>query len=258
VTQRRLDLELVRRGLAPSRTEAQRLIADGVFSVSGAAHPKQTMRVDSSTAIKKVGALPRYVGRGGLKLEHALEAFSLSPAGLTAADIGASTGGFTDCLIQRGAKTVAAIDVGSGQLASRLRSHPQVSVFESCNVRDIDVAEVDGPFGLVVCDVSFISLVTIRSALVRLGSSDAHWILLVKPQFEVGKGQLGGGGIVRDRASHRGVLEKVINAYASLGVGSIGLTTSPIAGAKGNREYLVHLRRGAMNISTERLEEVTT
>jgi 23S rRNA (cytidine1920-2'-O)/16S rRNA (cytidine1409-2'-O)-methyltransferase len=153
---------------------------------------------------------------------------------------------------------VAAIDVGSDQLAPRLRSHPQVTVFESCNVRDIEPSEVGGPFEFVVCDVSFISLVTVSSAVVALGTTDATWVLLVKPQFEVGKGQVGGGGVVRDRAAHLGVLERVMNAYASLGVGSIGLTTSPIEGAKGNREYLLHLRRGAMNISTGRLEEVTT
>ncbi len=258
MTQRRLDLELVRRGFAPSRTEAQRLIADGVFSVAGVSNPKQTMRVDNTTAIKKVGSLPRYVGRGGLKLEYALEEFSLSPAGLTTVDIGASTGGFTDCLIQHGARSVAAIDVGFDQLAPRLRAHPHVTVFESCNVRDLDVAEAGGPFEFVVCDVSFISLVTVSSALADLGTLDANWVLLVKPQFEVGRGRLGGGGVVRDWTAHRGVLQKVMSAYASLGVGSIEVIASPIEGAKGNREYLLHLRRGAMTIPRERLEEVTT
>ena len=172
-------------------------------------------------------------------------------------DVGSSTGGFTDCLLQSGAVHVAAVDVGKRQLAERLRWDKRVTVLESTNIRDVDTDSVGGPFDLVVCDVSFISLTVIAPAIERLGRFDSDWILLLKPQFEVGKGNLGSGGVVRDRALHTSAVLGVIEVFVSHGLVTIGITASPIEGAKGNVEYLLHLQRPSFCTDTPVVSETT-
>ncbi len=247
----------MRRGLADSRSHAQRLIADQVFTVDGRIAPKQTMLVTRSTAIEITGQSHPFVGRGGLKLSYALQHFRVPVEGRSAVDIGSSTGGFTDCLLQSGAARVAAIDVGRGQLAKRLRHDNRVTVFESTNVRDVDPLQVGGLFDLVVCDVSFISFGVIAHVIEQLGNAKADWLLLVKPQFEVGKGNLGSGGVVRDRLLHAPAVMGVIEVFVSHGLVTIGITASPIEGAKGNAEYLLHLRRAEFCTDTPVVSEET-
>jgi len=211
---------------------------------------KASSQVDAGSSIRLVGKPARFVSRGGLKLEGALESFGIDVAGRSAVDLGASTGGFTDCLLQRGASTVAAVDVGYGQLAWRIRNDPRVTVFERLNVRHMDPAVVGAPFSIVVADLSFISLCTVASVAVAVGADDADWILLVKPQFEAGKEQVGKGGIVRDVDVRRETVATVADCYAVLGLGARGVVDSPIKGGKGNREFLLWLRRGPGEISS--------
>lgn len=244
MNRRRLDAELVRRGLAASRTEAQRLVDEGHVVVGGYPQPKAATRVDGGTSIRVAAPLHPYVSRGGLKLRAALDAFGIDPTGRTVIDLGASTGGFTDCALQAGARSVVAVDVGYGQLAERLRTDPRVVVADRTHVRDVDVEAVGGPVDLVVADLSFISLCTVAAEIARLGADDADWVLLVKPQFEVGRERVGRGGIVRDPMLHLSAVDDTIACLAEVGLVTVGVVPSPIAGAKGgNREFLLHLRR---------------
>lgn len=254
---RRLDRELVRRHLAGSRTEAVRLIEEGLVVVEGNPTPKAASQVDEDGSIRLQRPLHPYVGRGGLKLAAALDGFGLEPRGWRAIDIGASTGGFTDCLLQRGAASVTAVDVGYGQLDGRLQQDPRVTIRDRTNIRHADVADLGGPFDAVVADVSFISLCTIADRLVELGTPDACWVLLVKPQFEVGRSGLARGGIVRDPVLRLSAVESVIACLAEAGLGIHGLLQSPVPGAKaGNIEYLLLLRRGAGTLAPHRISEV--
>jgi 23S rRNA (cytidine1920-2'-O)/16S rRNA (cytidine1409-2'-O)-methyltransferase len=191
------------------------------------------------------GPAPRFVGRGGEKLDAALERFSVDVVGRQAMDLGASTGGFTDCLLQRGAASVVAVDVGYGQLHERLRSDPRVDVRERTNARHLTVDDLDGPVDLIVADLSFISLRTVLPAVVPLGRPGADLVLLVKPQFEAGRQEAARGkGVITDPAVWRRVLEEVAGTLAEVGAAIIGAMASPLAGADGNVEFLLHARRG--------------
>ena len=234
----RLDLVLVSRGLAPSREKAQALIMAGDVLVAAqkAAKPGQLIAPDAEI---QVAAPPRFVSRGGVKLEAALQHFAVSPAGLICADIGASTGGFTDCLLQHGALRVHAIDVGTNQLDYRLRTDPRVQSQEHKNARELTIADTGELVELVVCDVSFISVTLIVSALTPLLIPSGRMIILVKPQFEVGKGQVGKGGIVRDPALHQQACDRVEQAVREADF-KTELMPSPILGTEGNREFLLY------------------
>ncbi|WP_242396258.1 TlyA family RNA methyltransferase [Anaeromyxobacter oryzisoli] len=240
----RIDLLLVERGLAESRTRAQALVMAGAVVVGEARVDKPGALVDPEAPIRlKAGAAPqRYVSRGALKLEKALDVFPVDPRGKTCADLGASTGGFTDLLLQRGAAKVYAVDVGYGQLHPRLRGDPRVIVRERQNARLLDAAALGEQVELVVGDLSFISLRLILPAVKAILRPGGDAVLLVKPQFEVGKGEVGKGGVVRDDAKRRAALEAVAQAARELGFEVLGHAESPIEGPAGNREWLLGLR----------------
>src|SRR5512142_2245501 len=240
----RVDLLLVERGLAESRTRAQALVMAGAVVVGDARIDKPGALVDPTLPVRlKEDAAPqRYVSRGALKLEKALEVFPIDPRGKTCADLGASTGGFTDLLLQRGAARVVAVDVGYGQLHPRLRADPRVVVRERENARALDAAALGERVGLVVGDLSFISLRLILPAVKAILRPGGDAALLVKPQFEVGKGEVGKGGVVRDDAKRREALDAVAEAAGALGFEVLGHAESPIEGPAGNREWLLALR----------------
>ena len=239
---RRLDVELVRRGLARSRSEAVAAIKAGLVTVGGAPADNPARMVDDAHAVHVSGPAIPYVSRGGLKLAAALDAFAIEPTGLRWLDAGASTGGFTDCLLQRGAQQVVAVDVGHGQLAWSIRSHPLVRVLERTNVRTLTPEMIDGPAQGCVGDLSFISLRSVVPALLACTESDGDIVLLIKPQFEAGPQRIGKGGIVRDAEVRADVVVEVVQDVADLGLGIVGLIPSPISGADGNREFLAHGR----------------
>jgi 23S rRNA (cytidine1920-2'-O)/16S rRNA (cytidine1409-2'-O)-methyltransferase len=221
------------------------LIESGGVVVAGVAQPRAASLVSPATAIELAGPAPRFVSRGGLKLDAALDAFPVPVASRRVLDAGASTGGFTDCLLQRGAASVTAVDVGYGQLDPRVRADPRVVVRDRTNLRHLTPEEAGGTFDLVVGDLSFISLCTVAPALARLASPGADLILLVKPQFEVGRGEVGRGGLVRAPDRRRWAVERVVACLDAQGLGAQGVIASPITGAKGNREYLLWARQGA-------------
>jgi len=241
---RRLDAELVRRGLVDSRRRAVEAIADGRVLVSGAPATTPARLVQPDDAIAVRGPAPAFVSRGGDKLVAALDRFAIDVHGRRALDAGASTGGFTDCLLQRGAAHVVAVDVGRGQLAWSLRTDERVTVMEQTNARTLDAAAIGGVVDLCVADLSFISLTSVAPALVRCCRPGADVVVLVKPQFEAGRGAVGRGGIVRDPAVHCRVLLDVGSALAAAGLAMIDVMTSPLRGADGNIEFLAHCRAG--------------
>ena len=241
VPRRRLDAELVRRELTTSRTEAQALIAANRVLVNGSVADKPARQVAPGDALVIDGPPPRFVGRGAEKLDHALDAFAIDVHGINALDAGASTGGFTDCLLQRGARHVVALDVGHGQLHERLRADPRVTNLERHNVRHVGVEQIGGPVDMVVGDLSFISLQLVIPTLVELCQPGSPMVLLVKPQFEAGRQEVDRGrGIITDPAIHDRVRTEVEMALAASGCVVVGWTDSPITGADGNREFLVH------------------
>jgi 23S rRNA (cytidine1920-2'-O)/16S rRNA (cytidine1409-2'-O)-methyltransferase len=243
MTKHRLDQLLLERGLAESRAKAQALILAGrVFSGEQRLDkPGQGVAGDIELSVRTVG--PAYVSRGGIKLAHGLDHFDIGPAGVVALDVGASTGGFTDVLLRRGAKTVYAVDVGHGQLDWRLRNDPRVVVLERTNARHLNREHVPAPVNLVVCDVSFISLELALPAALALAKDAAALIALIKPQFEVGKGQVGKGGVVRDPDLHEQVCARIAGWLADEQRWRVlGVTPSPITGPKGNREFLIAAR----------------
>jgi 23S rRNA (cytidine1920-2'-O)/16S rRNA (cytidine1409-2'-O)-methyltransferase len=245
VRRMRLDTLLVERGLAPSRERARALILAGHVSVQGMRESKAGTLVSVDSDITLDAPDHPYVSRGGLKLVHALDVFGLDVTGRAALDIGASTGGFTDVLLQRGARPVVALDVGHGQLDWRLRGDSRVIVIERANARTLTPDSFgDGPrrFGIVTIDVSFISLRLVLAPVPALLESAGDVVALVKPQFEAGRQEVGKGGIVRDPEVHQRVLGEVIAAAAELGLSTMGTTASPIEGMEGNREFLIHLR----------------
>jgi 23S rRNA (cytidine1920-2'-O)/16S rRNA (cytidine1409-2'-O)-methyltransferase len=241
----RLDALLVARGLAPSRERAQALIMAGLVSVDGkpADKPGRAVPVDAGIAV--TGKDHPWVSRGGVKLAAALDAFGVSPEGRRCLDVGASTGGFTDVLLQRGAAVVVALDVGHGQLDWRLRQDPRVVVMEGVNARLLAPGDLDGTFALVTVDVSFISLALVLPALLPFLAAGSDVVALVKPQFEAGKGKVGKGGVVRDPGVREDAITGVITAAAALGLECRGRVASPIAGPAGNVEEVIHLRRAA-------------
>jgi 23S rRNA (cytidine1920-2'-O)/16S rRNA (cytidine1409-2'-O)-methyltransferase len=245
-TRRRLDLELVRRQLVSGRTVAREMIGAGRVTVDGAPATKASRMVSAGEAVVVAGPPQRFVSRGGRKLEAALAGFGLDPDGMRAIDVGSSTGGFTDCLLQHGAASVVALDVGRGQLHQRLRVDLRVDVHERTNVRGIDGASVGAPFDLLVADLSFISLRTVMADLVGLVPDGAPLVLLVKPQFEAGKAEVDrGSGVIRDRAVWEQVLIEVERSVRAHGAAIIGGMASPITGADGNVEFLLHVVAGA-------------
>jgi 23S rRNA (cytidine1920-2'-O)/16S rRNA (cytidine1409-2'-O)-methyltransferase len=246
----RLDELLVGRGLAETRSQAQKIIMAGEVTVDGQKLDKAGHLVRDDAEVELAGSL-RYVSRGGLKLEKALDEFGVNPAGWTCADIGASTGGFTDCLLQRGAVKVYAIDVGYGQLAWSLRQDPRVVNLERANIRYLE--PLPEPVRLAVIDVSFIGLGLVLPAAARLLTPDGEIIALIKPQFEVGKGQVGKGGVVREPALHRAAVENALREAGALGLAPAGVIRSPIKGPAGNVEFLAWLRLNAAQPGPEQV-----
>lgn len=242
-TRLRLDAELVRRGLAATRSEAQRLIAGGAVDVSGSPAPKAATLVDEGSAIRLASGR-HWASRAGGKLEAALDAFAVEVARKHVLDVGASTGGFTDVLLARGAADVVAVDVGRGQMVSRLQVDRRVTVVEGTNFRTADVAALGAPFGLVTADVSFISLTLLAANLAAAGREGTDYVVLVKPQFEVGRERLGRGGLVRDPALHAEAVATVAESFALAGLAPRQVIASPLAGAAGNREFLLHAVAG--------------
>ncbi len=246
----RLDALLVERGLAASRERARALILAGQVRVGGHVVSKAGTAVAPDSDVTLAEADHPYVGRGGLKLAHALDAFGIPAEGRLALDVGASTGGFTDVLLQRGARRVVALDVGHGQLDWKLRNHPRVVVMERVNARTLAADHLPADaraFDVITVDVSFISLKHVLPALVPLLRPDGDLVVLVKPQFEAGRNEVGKGGLVRDSVVHARVVEEVAAAADALGLRRAGDTPSPIAGAEGNREFFLHLRAPTVN-----------
>ena len=241
----RIDRLLTEQGFADSRSKAQAMIMAGVVLVDEKRvdKPSESFPADSQIRIKGQNAESRYVSRGGLKLEAALHHFQIVPAGYACLDIGSSTGGFTDCLLQHDAGSVVAIDVGTNQLAWKLRNDPRVVVRENVNARSLKPSDFDRRFDLIVMDVSFISVTKILPALVELLEQDGRIVVLIKPQFEVGKGEVGKGGIVRDPEKHERVVAEVNGFAAEIGLEVIGTIESPITGAEGNIEFLSCYRK---------------
>ena len=237
----RIDKLLVAKGLAQSRTKAQAMVMAGVVLVDNQRVEKPSDQFPPQSPIRIKDAdnpAAKYVGRGGLKLESALREFHVDVTGLTCLDVGASTGGFTDCLLQHGAERVCAVDVGHNQIDWRLRQDRRVEVREGVNARYLQQHDFQSRFDLVVVDVSFISLTKILSALVPLMKHDGKLIALIKPQFEVGKGEVGSGGIVKDPAQHQRVVQEVSEFARTIGLLAQHVIESPVRGAEGNVEFL--------------------
>jgi len=242
----RIDKLLVERGLAESRTRAQALVMAGVVLVNEqqAIKPSDLVSADAAIRVKHADdPASRYVSRGGLKIEAALHQFALNVQGMTCLDVGASTGGFTDCLLQHGARKVIALDVGHNQLDWRLRRDSRVEVREGVNARYLKPEDFGEKFELIVVDVSFISLSKVMPALAPLMAEGGRMIALIKPQFEVGRGEVGRGGIVRETEKHARVIAEVREAASGLGLRSEGIIESPIRGAEGNLEFLALFKK---------------
>jgi 23S rRNA (cytidine1920-2'-O)/16S rRNA (cytidine1409-2'-O)-methyltransferase len=250
---------MVRRGIAGGRDEAKRLIGTGSVTVDGSSMVKASTLVADSAAISLAADEPSWASRGALKLEHAIGVFDLDPKGVVALDVGASTGGFTDVLLEAGAASVTCVDVGYGQMVWRLSQDRRVTVVDRTNFRTVDPDSLGGPFGLVVMDVSFISVRLLTSQLAAVGTSDADYVVLVKPQFEVGRDGIGRGGIVTDPLAHAAAVRDVAAALAGDGIGAVDLVGSPITGSKGNQEFLLHARLGRpLGLTEDKIAEVTS
>ena len=244
------------RGLAPSRANARALILAGQIAVNGERVTRAGTPVEPQATLTRLGTPSAYVSRGGEKLAAALAAFDLAVHGRVAMDVGASTGGFTDCLLQAGALRVYAVDVGYGQLHWRLRTDPRVIVHERTNARYLQPDQLPERIAVLTVDVSFISLRLLLPVLIRLLEPRADAVVLIKPQFEVGKGQVGHSGVVRHPQQHQQVLWDVLTAAQDCGFGVGAAITSPLLGPKGNREFLAHLRLGAVAMAPEALQEL--
>ncbi len=239
----RLDELLAKKGLFESRTKAQSAIIAGLILVDGQKIEKPGTKVDETDEIRILGDACPYVSRGGLKLVGAIDSFNVDVNDLVAADIGAGTGGFTDCLLQKGAKKVYAIDVGYGQIAWKLRNDKRVTVIERKNARELSESDLGEKVDLVVMDVSFISILKILPAIQNILKESGDVITLVKPQFEAGKDEVPKGGVIRDKKTHDKVLSNIKTGVEALGFNVIGQIQSPITGRDGNVEYFMHLRR---------------
>ena len=253
---RRLDAELVRRGLARSRAEAVTAVREGRVTVAGAPADNPARLVDDAFAVHIAAPQSQFVSRGGYKLQRALDAFSVAVKGLRWLDAGASTGGFTDCLLQRGASHVAAVDVGHGQLAWSIRCDDRVSVYERINVRSLDPSTIGGPVDGCVADLSFISLATVAPALGQCVVSGGPMVLLVKPQYEAGPQRVGKGGVIRDAEVRSDVVVEVLEKLDACQVTVERLVASPISGADGNHEFLALARVGGTRMSSAAARQV--
>lgn len=256
MTRSRLDQELVKRSLMSSRSGARAAIRDGLVRVDGVQAGKPAARVATDSVIEVDPRASRFVGRGSRKLDAALEHFEISIAGRRAVDVGSSTGGFTDVLLDAGAVGVVAVDVGHDQLHPRLLADERVEACEGINIRYVDAPELGAPFDVITVDLSFISLGLVADVLARLGGDDSDWVVLVKPQFEVDRGDLGKGGVVRSEMIRDAALERVVGYFASAGLVTVGAIPSPIKGGSGNSEALLWLRRGGMAISAANVFKV--
>jgi 23S rRNA (cytidine1920-2'-O)/16S rRNA (cytidine1409-2'-O)-methyltransferase len=236
----RLDKLLLAKNLAPTRQKAQALIGAGQVLVNNRLADKAGAMIEDSCIIEVKESCP-FVSRGGYKLEAGLQFFDINPARLTCLDVGASTGGFTDCLLQHGALKVYSVDVGYGQLAWELRQDPRIVVMERTNARYLTKENFAEPIDLAVIDASFISLKLLIPPLLPLFRENISILALIKPQFEVGRGKVGKGGVVRDPALHQEVIDEIVDFCTTLELKSCGVTPSPILGPKGNKEFLVHL-----------------
>ena len=252
----RLDAELVRRGLARSREMAADLIESRSVLVGGIPATKPATQVDAETSITLQGERNDFVSRGGHKLAGALDAFpDIKVKGRRALDAGASTGGFTDVLLKKGIAEVVAVDVGYGQLAWELRQDSRVKVLDRTNIRHLTGEQVGAPVDLIVADLSFISLTLVLPALAAVSKPDADYLLMVKPQFEVGRDQLGAGGVVRDPALRKSAVLEVAESAFDVGLGTLGVVASVLPGPAGNVEYFLWLRRGAWEINEAELDK---
>lgn len=240
ISHRRLDVLLHEKGLVQSRERARALIMSGKVMVNDQMIDKPGIRVSSDANLIVKEDMP-YVSRGGLKLEAAINNFHLDPRGRICLDVGASTGGFTDCLLQHGAEKVFSVDVGYGQLAWKLRQNPRVVVIERTNIRSMSPDRIDGPIDIAVIDVSFISLKIVIPCVIKLLGPDSRILALIKPQFEVGKAKVGKGGVVRDPALHREVIADISSFCEQIGLVTGGVIPSPILGPKGNQEFLLFM-----------------
>jgi 23S rRNA (cytidine1920-2'-O)/16S rRNA (cytidine1409-2'-O)-methyltransferase len=240
----RLDKLLVDRGLASTREKARALIMEGKVSVHGVKVTKAGTFVSPDAAVDLRGEEIPYVSRGGVKLEAALKSFGVRVEGKRAMDVGSSTGGFTDCLLQHGAAKIYCIDVGYGQLAWKLRNDPRVTLLERTNIRYLDRERIPELIDIATIDVSFISLVKVVPKVLEFLREGGEIVALIKPQFEVGRGQVGKGGIVRDEDTRLSAVESIRRAMESLGLETRGVIESPLPGQKGNREYLMYVKKG--------------
>ncbi len=255
----RLDAEMVRRGLARSREHAVDLIESKLVLVRGIPASKPATAVDAETSITLADERDEYVSRGGHKLAGALDAFrELKVEGRVALDAGASTGGFTDVLLKRGAKKVIAVDVGYGQLAWEIRQDSRVEIHDRTNVRALNRDVIRDEIDLVVADLSFISLAMVLPALISVSSSETDFLLMVKPQFEVGREKLGAGGVVREPELRRAAVYEVAKSAYELGLGTFGVVASPLPGPSGNVEYFLWLKGGGAMITDHDLDEAIT
>jgi 23S rRNA (cytidine1920-2'-O)/16S rRNA (cytidine1409-2'-O)-methyltransferase len=253
-THDRLDQWLVAHGLAATRSEAQAAIMAGLVTVDGQIADKPGRRITPQMSVEVPRREEPYASRGGLKLAHALQTFEIDVRGRVAVDLGASTGGFTDCLLRAGATRVYAVDVGRGQLAWRLRTDPRVICLEGTNARALTPDQIGGACDLVTADLAFISLRLVWRPVVSLLAPGAAVIALVKPQFEAGREKVGRGGVVRDPAAHREVLRAVFAAARAAGLGPVGVTPSPLLGPAGNVEFLAHVVRGTDTLADGALD----
>lgn len=238
---KRLDLLLLERALASTRTKAQELISAGKVKVDGKVLPKPGEKIDPSAVIELLEPEHPYVSRGGLKMEAALRTFPFRVEGKAVLDVGVSTGGFAHCLLNHGARQVIGVDVGRGQLSALLRDDPRVLLFEQQDIRNLEAGRIPELVDRFVVDVSFISLRLVLPAIGKFLRSPAEGILLVKPQFELSPGELGSGGIVREERFHEQAIQSVRNAAEKCGYRVLGITPSPVLGGDGNREFLMHL-----------------
>lgn len=247
----RLDSLLVSRNLISSREKAKELILSGQVQVNNSICKKPSQQVDENSDIKIFGEVLKYVGRGGLKLEKAIEYFKINLENKICADIGASTGGFTDCMLQNGAQKVYAIDVGHDQLAEKLKNDSRVVNLEGVNVRYLTEEQITQKLDFISVDVSFISLTLVLPVLKNFLSEKGEMVCLIKPQFEAGKSQVGKKGVVKSQAVHVDVINNIIDFAVLLGFNIIGLTFSPIKGPEGNIEYLIHLKINDKNLNID-------
>jgi len=239
----RLDVEMTRRNLTESRRRAQELVASGKVSVNAVVRTKSSYLVDETDEIEITGEQLKFVGRGGLKLEHAINTFQINVTDKLCLDIGASTGGFTDCLLQGGAKKVCAVDVGHGQLHQSLLNREDVLSLEGINIRDLQVEDIGFLPEFICCDVSFISLTAVIEKLPSLMPENCECALLIKPQFEVGRQNIGKNGIVKDKKAHIAAISKILDCCRDNGIRVIDVCKSCITGTDGNVEYLLYAKR---------------